>query len=178
MAELITIARPYAEAAYQLARDSGQLKAWSAQLAQLAQVAANVEFAALLGNPNVAADQLEAVLVGALGKDALPEVARFVGVLLQNRRASLLPQIFTLFQTLKTAAEGVVDARIETAFALTDMQEADVVSGLEKRLGRMVKAEVVVDPALLGGVRIVVGDEVIDASVQGKLQAMAYRLKS
>lgn len=178
MAELITIARPYAEAAFRLAKGSGQLAAWSSQLDVLAQLVSAPEVADLIGNPAIDGQQLQALFVASLGKTALPEVERLVAVLLENHRAKTLPHVSTLFQALKNEAEGVVDAQITSAFPLTAAQIADLVKSLETRFSRKVNATVVVDPALIGGVRIVVGDDVIDDSVQGKLQAMAYRLKS
>ena len=178
MAELITIARPYAEAAFKLAQETGQLVAWSSQLESLSEFVANPEVASLVGNPVVERQQLIALFTAAIGKTALPEVERFVAVLLENHRVQALTEIFALFEALKHKAEGVVDAQIESAFALTDDQLNELVLGLEKRFQNKVKATVTVNPALLGGVRVVVGDDVIDASVQGKLQSMAYRLKS
>lgn len=178
MAELITIARPYAEAAFKLAQETGQLVAWSSQLESLSEFVANPEVASLLGNPAVERQQLVALLNAAIGKTALPEVERFVAVLLENHRVQALADIAALFEHLKHQAEGVVDAVIETAFPLTDAQLTELLAGLEKRFQNKVQATVTVNPALLGGVRVVVGDDVIDASVQGKLQSMAYRLKS
>lgn len=178
MAELITIARPYAEAAFGLAKGSGQLAAWSSQLDVLAQLVSAPEVADLIGNPAIDTQQLQALLVGSLGKTALPDVARLVAVLLENHRTQALPEISTLFQALKHEAEGVLEAQITSAFPLTEAQIADLVKGLEKRFARKISATVAVDAALIGGVRITVGDDVIDDSVQGKLQAMAYRLKS
>lgn len=178
MAELITIARPYAEAAFKLAKGSGQLAAWSGQLDVLAQLVSAPEVADLIGNPAIDGQQLQALFDAGLGKTALPEVQRLVAVLLENQRAQAIPEISALFDELKNEAEGVLDAHIQTAFPLTDAQIADLVKALEKRFSRKISTTVTVDTALIGGVRIVVGDDVIDDSVQGKLQAMAYRLKS
>lgn len=178
MAELITIARPYAEAAFKLAQESKQLSAWSSQLEDLSVFVANPEVASLLGNPAVERQQLASLLNAAIGKAVLPEVERFVAVLLENHRVPAMTEISKMFELLKHQAEGVVDAEIETAFPLTDAQLSELVGGLEKRFQQKIKATVTVNPILLGGVRVVVGDDVIDASVQGKLQTMAYRLKS
>lgn len=178
MAELITIARPYAEAVFRLAKETGQLAAWSEQLDTLAQLVSAPEVAGLIGNPAIDGQQLQALLVASLGKTALPDVVRFIAVLLENRRAIALPAIAGLFEELKHEAEGAVEAQIESALPLTAAQVTELTAGLQKRFGRKITATVAVEPALIGGVRIVVGDEVIDDSVQGKLQAMAYRLKS
>lgn len=178
MAELITIARPYAEAAFRLAKETGALSAWSSQLDTLANLVSAPEVADLIGNPAIDGPQLQALLVASLGKTALPDVERFLAVLLESRRAPTLPLVSALFEELKHQAEGSVEAQIESAFPLTEVQISDLVKGLEKRFGRKVTATVAVTPALIGGVRIMVGDDVIDDSVQGKLQAMAYRLKS
>ena len=178
MAELKTIARPYAVAAFEEARQAGQMEAWSTQLHLLAQAAADSQLSALFGSPQISRDSLFAIFSGVLGDKPLAAVQRLLRLVLDNRRETLLPEIAVLFDELKSAAEGQLDATIESAFPLADGQIEELVAALETRFGRRVKAEVRVVASLLGGVRIAIGDDVIDSSVQGKLQAMANQLKS
>jgi F-type H+-transporting ATPase subunit delta len=177
MAEVTTIARPYAEALFRLADDGNALAAWSATLGEMAEVAANPDVQLIIGNPGITATQLTDLFL-SLCKEVTSEPARnFVALLVENRRLGLLPQIRNLFETLKDQREGVVEAAIVSAFPLDDAQKASLVGDLERKFSRKVQAVVSVDHALIGGVRIVVGDEVIDASVQAKLANMAVALK-
>jgi F-type H+-transporting ATPase subunit delta len=177
MAEIVTVARPYAEAAFRLAKEQGQLTAWFDALSSLATVVENEEVSALIDNPKVSAAQLEALFFGIVGDKVSAEVKNFVQLLVANKRLALLPEIARQFEQLKLEAEQSVDADIVSAYPLSDAQVADIGTQLQKRFGRQVRAQVTVDPDLMGGVRITVGDVVIDASVRGKLQAMAVELK-
>jgi F-type H+-transporting ATPase subunit delta len=178
MAEIATLARPYAEAVFGLADKAGALPAWSKTLARMAQVAAHPEVQACIGNPNLSADRLYGLFVSLCG-DALPlEVQNFVRVLIANDRLALLPEIEVLYEELKNEREGVVEAQIQTAFPLDDAHLAGLVADLERRFKRKVQPQVTLDKELIGGVRIVIGDEVIDGSVRGKLDGMAAALKS
>ena len=178
MAELITIARPYAEAAFRIAQDHKAFAAWSDMLHLASSVVADPRVASALDNPGRTAADKEALLLSICG-DRLDLLGRnFIRVLVEAKRIALLPQIATLFEGLKNAAEGVAKARIESAFPLTDAQLAEITASLEKHFGRKIDATVAVDPALIGGARITVGDTVIDGSVQAKLQAMATQLRA
>lgn len=177
MAEIVTVARPYAEAAFRLAKEQGQLSAWFDALSSLATVVENEEVSALIDNPKVSAAQLEALFFGIVGDKVSAEVKNFVQLLVANKRLALLPEIARQFEQLKLEAEQSVDADIVSAYPLSDAQVTDIGAQLQKRFGRQVRAQVTVDPDLMGGVRITVGDVVIDASVRGKLQAMAVELK-
>ncbi len=177
MAEIATLARPYAEAVFGLADKAGALPAWSKTLARMAQVAAHPEVRACIGNPNLSADRLYGLFVSLCG-DALPlEVQNFVRVLIANDRLALLPEIEVLYEELKNEREGVVEAQIQTAFPLDDAHLAGLIADLERRFKRKVQPQVTLDKELIGGVRIVIGDEVIDGSVRGKLEGMAAALK-
>lgn len=176
MAESLTIARPYAEAAFKLAAELGHLPAWSDALSRLAVVAGTDAARELIGNPALAHDQVAALIADAAGSLST-EQQSFVRVLAQNERLPVLGEIAGLFDSLRNAQEGVVDARVNSAYPLTDAQLADIVATLEGRYGRKVKATVHVEPELIGGVSISVGDEVMDASVRGKLAQLASALK-
>ena len=173
MAEIATLARPYAEAVFKLADESGKLGDWSGVLRTLAQVAANDDMQACFGNPQISAGQLYELVLAACKADLPPEAKNFVQLLVRNRRLELAPEIRDQFEALKLEREGVVDADIESAFPLDDAQLAALVADLERKFGRKVSPRVRVDKELLGGVRVTVGDEVIDGSVRSKLAAMA-----
>jgi F-type H+-transporting ATPase subunit delta len=175
MAEIATIARPYAEAVFKVADGEGRLAAWAEVIARLAAIAANPAVAEIVGDPNVAPDQLYGVIAGASG-DLPKEAQNLLRVLIENDRVALLPEIRESFETLKNEREGVVDAEIATAFALDDAQLSALVKDLEARFKRRINPRVSVDEALIGGVTVAVGDEVIDGSVRGKLAAMAAAL--
>lgn len=173
MAELATIARPYAQALFRLAQsDPANLSAWSKFLTNAAQVASHPEMRALSHNPNVPSKQVASVLLSAVILPTSDEAKNFVNMLAENGRISLLPEISTQFHELKNQHEGAADADIFSAFDLTDVQRNDLVATLEKKFGRKLNPTVIVDPSLIGGVRVVVGDEVLDTSVRAKLQQM------
>ena len=182
MAENVTLARPYAEAAYQLARSGNALAAWSDVLERLSAIAARPEMEECIGNPRLSPEQLAQLcldVVTSKEKTGLSaEQQNFVRVLADNDRLIVMPEISALFNELKHGHEGVKDAEIASAFALDDATLKTLVADLERKFGCKIQATVKVDAELIGGVRIAVGDEVIDASVRGKLAAMATALKN
>jgi F-type H+-transporting ATPase subunit delta len=175
MAELATIARPYAEALFRVAQ-SGNLAAWSDLVTEMAQIAANPDFQALASNPKVSEQQVSDTLLALLKSPVGAEAKNFIAMLVENGRLALLPEIAVQFHALKNAQEGAADARITSAFALSDAQVADLMAALEKKFGRKLNPSVTVDESLIGGVRVVVGDEVLDTSVRAKLQQMHVAL--
>ena len=175
MAENLTIARPYAEAVFALADGSGALDRWSRALAVMAVVAADPDMRQAVGNPNLSGDQVYGLFAGACG-DLSVEAQNFVRVLIENGRLTLLPEIREIYEELKNEREGVIDAVISSAYPLDSGQVASLVADLERRFKRKVKLRVEVDAGLIGGVRVEVGDEVIDGSVRGRLAAMAAAL--
>ena len=177
MAELTTIARPYAEAAFRIAREENALPVWSQMLRFLSDVTADPQAAAALDNPKLTAADKTALLL-SIGGERLDATGRnFVRVLVEADRVAVLPQIRTLFETLKNNADGVAKARIDSAFPLSDGETAELKAALEKRFGRKIEATVNVDPALGGGARITVGDTVIDGTIEAQLAAMATQLR-
>lgn len=176
MAELATIARPYAQALYRVAK-SGNVSAWTDLVSEMAQVAAHPELQALAGNPKVSDQQMADVLLAALTSPVPAEARNFIVTLVENNRVAMLPEIAEQFHELKNADEGAADAEIYSAFELTDAQVKDLVATLEKKFGRKLNpSAVAVDKSLIGGVRVVVGDEVLDTSVRAKLQQMHVAL--
>ena len=182
MAENVTLARPYAEAAYQLARSGNALAAWSDVLERLSAIAARPEMEECIGNPRLSPEQLAQLCLDVVTSNAKSglsaEQQNFVRVLADNDRLIVMPEISALFNELKHGHEGVKDAEIASAFALDDATLKNLVADLERKFGCKIQATVKVDAELIGGVRIAVGDEVIDASVRGKLAAMATALKN
>ena len=178
MAELATIARPYAEAAFELARAGGRLAAWSDMLRFAARIVADERVAAALDNPRLDASAKESLLLSIGGDRFAGDARNFIRVLVEAERVAMLPQISTMFDMLKDDAEGTANATIESAFALTDAQVAELRSGLEKRFGRKIEATVTINPDLIGGARVTVGDAVLDGSVQAKLAAMRAQLRA
>ncbi|HEV7393951.1 MAG: synthase subcomplex delta subunit [Betaproteobacteria bacterium] len=176
MAELVTIARPYAEAAFKLALENKNLAGWSDMLSLLEAVVRDERVASRIGDPNVTDRALESLLLGAFGDRLDGQGRNFVQILIQNQRLELVPHIRTLYEELRREHEGVVEARIVSAMPIGDEQVQQLLAALEKKYGRKVNAQVEVDAALIGGARIVVGDKVIDATVRGRLDAMAAAL--
>ena len=175
MAELATIARPYAEALFRVAK-SGNLSAWSDLVSEMAHVAAHPDVQALSRNPNLSDKLVADTFLAALKSPLTDEAKNFINMLVENGRVTLLPEIGAQFHVLKNAQEGAADAEIVSAFAISDAQLKELVATLEKKFGRKLTPSVTVDPALIGGVRVVVGDEVLDTSVRAKLQQMHVAL--
>ena len=177
MAENVTIARPYADAAFELARGAGALGPWSEVLDRLASVAADSEMLALFNDPKFSGEQLNKLMLEVAG-DLSAEQQNFIRVLVEGERLQVLPEIRDLFVALKNEHEGVLEAKIASAFPLDDAALASLKADLEARFKTKLEVSVSIDPELIGGVRIAIGDEVIDASVRGKLANMAAALKN
>lgn len=175
MAELATVARPYAEALFRVA-SQGDLNAWGNLVAEMAQVAAHPDIRSVADNPKVTHQQMRDLFLSVLKSPAGPEAKNFVGMLTENGRLTLLPEIADQFHALKNAGEGAADAEIFSAFPMSEAQVKDLVAVLEKRFSRKLRPQVNVDQSLIGGVRVVVGDEVLDTSVRARLQRMQAAL--
>ena len=177
MAEPVTIARPYAEAAFRLACEQNALSAWSDALALINAVVADAQIAALIDAPNVGAAQLEGVIIGAVGKHLSGEARNFVQVLVQNRRLGLIAQIRDMFEALRREHEGTMEATVVSAMPLADGQLQSLVATLEKKYGRKITAKVELDPKLIGGLRVKVGSRLVDASIAAKLGRLQLAMK-
>lgn len=177
MAELATVARPYAEALFRVAQQ-GDLNSWSSLIEELGQIGANPDVQAFASNPNVTDEQLADTIASLVKSPLNAEAKNFISMLAQNGRIVLLPEIAAQFRELKNAREGAADAQIYSAFEVSADQLAQLVSTLEKKFGRKLNPTVTVEPTLIGGVRVVVGDEVLDTSVSARLQQMYVALAS
>ena len=175
MAEIATIARPYAEAAFKAVPSAGA-SALADTLDALAVIASNAEVRSLAGSPKVT-DSAVAELFGAAVKTPLSaEAKNLLDLLIKNGRLSALAHIATQFRALKNAAEGKAEATIYSAYPLEGAALADLQTLLEKKFGRKLTTSVQLDASLIGGVRVVVGDEVLDTSVKARLEKMKSSL--
>jgi F-type H+-transporting ATPase subunit delta len=172
MAELATIARPYAEALFK----AGGNAAAADQVSALAAVAGDAQLRQYAGNPKVEADQVYDLMAGVVKTPLSSQVQNFLRAVLDNGRLDALPEIAAQFHALVNAQSGISDATVYSAFAIDAAQLADVVATLEKRFARKLNASVVVQPELIGGIRVVVGDEVLDTSVKARLEQMKVAL--
>ena len=176
MAELATIARPYAEALFKTA--GADLDGTAVWLDELAAIASNVQLQQYAGNPSVSPAQTFEMITG-VAKSVLPQSAKnFLSAVLDNDRISVLPEIASQFRALKNAQSGSSDAVVYSAFALDGTALADLATVLEKRFGRKLNLKVELEPELIGGVRVVMGDEVLDTSVKARLEQMKMALTS
>ena len=178
MAEPSTIARPYAEAAFKLADAQGKLADWSAAIGNLAAVAADARVRAAIGDPNLPAAKVAGMFIAILQGKLSGEAGNFVRVLADNGRLEVLGEIRSQYEVLKNEREGVVEAEVYSAFEMDQAQIADLVARLEKKTGRKVRAKVSVDKSLIGGVKVVIGDKVIDGSARAQLAALETALKA
>jgi F-type H+-transporting ATPase subunit delta len=178
MAESITLARPYANAAFEVAVAGNALAKWSDMLKTLASVASNDKVSQLLKNPALTAEQQSDALLSICGDEISDKGQNLIRLLAENRRLALLPQIAEIFEVLKAAKEKSVDVELSTAYALSDDLVQNLIKALEKRLDRKVKLHTIVDKRLIGGAVIRAGDTVIDNSVRGKLNKLAESLSS
>ena len=177
MAEIATIARPYAEALYKAVKASpGADAGASAWIDELAAIAGNSQLLAFSDSPKATTDQVLGVITG-IAKTAMPEIARnFLRTVIENGRLNALPEIATQFRDLKNAQSGSSDAVVYSAFPIAADALADVKNSLEKRFGRKLNLSVALQPDLIGGIRVVVGDEVLDTSVKARLEQMKVAL--
>lgn len=173
MTQAITLARPYARAAFSLAREQGRLAQFSRDLSFVAQAVNQPAVQTVLGDPRVSAQTLIDVL---LPPDADPVFGQFLGVLSGSHRLALLPEIAGLFEQLRAEAEKVVKATITSAQALDTVELAKLHDSLKKRFGREVEISTAIDPALIGGAVIDAGDVVIDGSLRTKLERLGAAL--
>ncbi|MEG1969225.1 MAG: F0F1 ATP synthase subunit delta [Burkholderiaceae bacterium] len=176
MAELSTIARPYAEAFFEAARE-GKSGATTAELLEvvdaLAGIAIDPQVASLAGDPKLASDQLFDLIAGGLPQAMPASAANLLRVVIENGRLAALPEVARQFRLLKNESEGVADAVIESAFPMSEADVAALVAALGKKFpGITLKPQVVLDASLVGGVRVTVGDQVLDGTVKARLAQM------
>jgi len=176
MAELSTIARPYAEAVFALAQEEKDLATWSDMLAIAAAVAADENMQPLIGNTNINKAQLSELFLDICGDKLTTLGKNMIKVLVENRRLNVLPEIARQYEALKAEAEKTVEAEVISAFEVSQTQQKQIADKLKQRLGRAVSLTCRVDESLLGGVVIKAGDLVIDGSALGQIHKLSVEL--
>jgi len=176
MSEAITIARPYAQAAFEEAQKLADLKGWSAVLLSLAEMVCYPEVRAVVTSPRVAKSQIESLMDGLLDKQASLQQRNFVRILVDNQRLQVLPEIAAIFENLRAEAEKTVNVVVDSAFELSADQQEKIVKSLKARMGREIKLVCKVNKELLGGIVIRAGDKVIDGSARTRLGEMSNAL--
>ncbi len=175
MSSALTLARPYARAAFELGRTAGTIGDWADKLAFAAQVAADARVAALFGDPRVTAADLASLFVKD-GEAADSAFRGFVQLLADNRRLAVLPEIGALFEALKLESEHMLKVRVRTATPIPADEAAKLGEALKRRFGRDIELEQSIDASILGGAIIDAGDVVIDGSVRGRLGRLEHAL--
>ncbi len=175
-AELVTIARPYAEAVFDLAKERNELSKWSDMLTLMATVYDDPQLEAAIASPTVTRADIEKLMLAVCGDRIDGNARNLIQLLVRNGRLFALDEIRRLFDRLKSEDEGVVEAQICSAFPLEGHELEQIVSLLSKRYEKNISPTVDVDSDLIGGITVQVGDKVWDASVRGRLQEMATAL--
>jgi F-type H+-transporting ATPase subunit delta len=179
MAEKATIARPYARAAFEHARERDALASWSQLLAAGAAVAATAGAEALFGNPRVSAAQLVELIAGVAAEGGVrvgDDARNFLAVLAHSHRLAYLPEIAAQYEARRAEVENAIDVEVTTAMTLTEAQRATLAAALAKRFGRTVRLDEQVDATLVGGAIVRAGDLVIDGSLQGRIARLEQQI--
>ncbi len=172
-----TIARPYAEAAFAVARDENQLDAWSDALSRIAAIVEDPQIAGRIGNPNISHGLLETLILGVAG-DQLPRgAANLVKAVTASDRLVILPEVARMFDELKASQQGVRNVLVRSAFPLTDTEQSELLAAIKAHFGAEVELSVEEDSSLIGGVEVRADDVVIDGSVRGRLQQLSTALQ-
>ena len=178
MAELSTLARPYAKAAFEYAVDAKDLQGWSDSLKTVAAVCQNDKVVSMLNSPSITLVQQAKRTIEICGNEINLKTQGFISVLAENKRLKLLPQISKQFETLKANREKTIEVSVVSAVELNDIQKNTLASALSAKLEREVNMQVSVDTTLIGGAIIRAGDTVIDGSICGRLTTLAQALHS
>jgi len=178
MAELSTLARPYAKAAFQYAEGADALQSWSEQIRAVAAIVADEKVATVLDTPSYTSTALAEIVLGLAGDSLDRALGNFVHVVAENKRLNLLPQISALFEQFKANRESSVDIELVSAYELADETQQKLSDALAAKLERRVNVSASLDPTLLGGVMVRAGDTVIDGSVRGRLNKLAEAMNS
>ncbi len=176
MAENSTIARPYAQAAFDIAKAKSDLSLWSEMLMLAAMVAADSNMAEVIDSPHVKNEDVVTLFLDVCGDKLNAHGQNFIRVLAENKRLNILTDIALAYEQLRAEAEGTLDAEVISAFPLSDAQEKNIVASLKKRLGRDISLTTRVDDTLIGGAIIRAGDMVIDGSVTRHLDDLTHSL--
>ncbi len=178
MAELSTLARPYAKAAFEYAMEAGDLQGWSDSLGTVSSVAKQSSVDQLLSSPSSTSSEQAAALTGICGESLSSAGKNFICILSENRRLKLLPQIAHQFEIMKANQEKAIEVDVASAQPLDEEQQEKLTEALSKKLERKVNMQVSLDKSLLGGAVIRAGDTVIDGSIRGRLTKLAESFNS
>lgn len=173
MSEVITLARPYAKAAYRFAKSEAVVEQWSRQLAVSGGLMLNEDVAVFIRRPGVSDEALVELFCGS---DAGDEYVNFIRLMAENNRLSLLPQVVQLFQLYREQDQSIQAVDVYTAFKLSDVQRLSLIAALKKRTGKEISLTSHIDKTLIGGAKIYCGDLVIDGSLRGKIDRMRTKL--
>jgi F-type H+-transporting ATPase subunit delta len=173
MAELTTVARPYAQAIFELAKQDNALKTWSEKLQLMKAVATDASMSVAIDSPSLTIAQLAELFVHVCGEHIDDSARNVIRLLTENRRLQLIPEIAALYEVMRADAENSVDAHVIAAYPVSDEQRNKIAAALKAKLGREVNIECEIDESLLGGVIIRAGDTVIDGSLRGRLANFA-----
>ena len=178
MAEISTIARPYAQAVFDLAKEQSQLQAWSDTLSLLSHVVEDEAVKSVINDSKLLDTDKEKLILDICKKNINKEGENFVKLLIENKRLLILPFISEAFENLNANEEGSVTANIVVATKITKKETDEIIKNLEKKLNKKIEATVEIDQSILGGSVITVGDAVMDASVKGQLESLAFSMKA
>jgi F-type H+-transporting ATPase subunit delta len=178
MAEISTIARPYAQAIFDLAKEKNQLNEWSATVGLLAKIVEDEQVKAIIQDTKVDVSDKEKFILDVCKGKITNEGENFIKLLIENKRLLVLPFISDSFEELKANEEGTVAATIVVATKISQNETDGIIKNLEKKLNKKIEATVKIDESILGGSVITVGDTVIDASVKGQLESLAFKMKA
>ena len=176
MAEKSTIARPYAQAAFDIAKEAGDLKGWSDMLQLLAVVASDALMQDMISNPAIETSKVVDVIIGVAGDNLNDTAKNFINVLAENGRLNVLAEIAELYEQHRAEAEKTVEAEVTSAFPLSDAQKQQLIDALKNRLGRDVSLVAKTDENIIGGAIVRAGDLVIDGSVSSQLDKLGNSL--
>jgi F-type H+-transporting ATPase subunit delta len=178
MAESATLARPYAEAVFSLAKETGKLEMWSDNLALLTSVVSDPTMIAVIANPQLAKTTLTRLLHDICCDEQTSQESRnLIKLLVENRRLQVVPQVAIQYEQLKAQHQGYLKVEIASSYPISTEQQQEVETVLHQRLGKAVDVNITVDPTLLGGWLIRAGDAVIDLSIKGRLERLATGLR-
>ena len=178
MAELTTLARPYAKAAFEVALADNDLESWSGSLGNAAAMVENAEVKSFLATPSLSAEQTAQAFIALCGEGLSDKGRNLISLLAENKRLALLPEIHELYELLKANQEKSLDVEVTTAFDISSEVSSALAVALKDRLQRDIRLSTRVDQSLIGGALIRAGDTVIDSSARGKLAKLAESINS
>ncbi len=176
MSQAITVARPYAQAAFEQAQKQGELKIWSEMLHAAAEAVSQQDMQAVIKSTHVSQAQLSNLMLAVCGDKLTKTAQNFIKLLVENKRLIVLPEILEMFEALRAEAEKSVDVVVTSAFDLNEAQKQKIAAALKVRMGREIKLSCETNRELLGGIVIRAGDKVIDGSARTRLSELAVAL--